>query len=660
MAMNAQAIRVLLVDADQDDYLLFQEMLAELEARQFELDWVTTYEEALDLIGQKWYDVCFLNHQLGDHTGLELLRRAIAMGCTAPLILLTGQNNHELDLETMKAGAADYLDLEHCDAPMLERSIRYCLERAQTMKTLRRRNHELTTLNQITANLNLFTRSDELFDQVPQLIWDALGYPLVSVWLNENGQPTLRNYAGVENRPPLAVLAAAPYQVLKTGHSVYFSGAETGKAAPGLAVIAVPLLRQAKLYGELAIHSPYWAFQESDQVVLETLALQISTTLDRIYLFESVEREERQLEAVLRGVASAIFGLDSAGRLRLLNPAGEQLFSRQPAQAEIGKRLPTNSGYADLLQLAESVRRSGHQAQGEVAWPDQRVFTVSMTPVADGGQVAVLNDVTHFKELQRVKDEFIATVSHDLKTPLTAIMGYANLLKISGGLNGEGTNYVDSIQRAATRMHLLVHGLLELTQLDLGMGIKREPCDLHQLLTDLMCDFRLQAEAKQQKLTLHFEDTAPDEVPNSPWCVMADMFLLNRVMHNLVSNALKYTPVGGQINITAERHPQKHVAEIQIQDNGLGISPANQPFIFDKFYRVKTPETKHIEGTGLGLAIVKTIVEQHGGHIWVESQGVPGKGSCFGFNLPLAAYVGPQRLSDEQWERYKQLAESQP
>lgn len=640
--MDNRSARLLLVDDDEDDFVMTREVISEIQGWEFELEWASSYPAAVEAITHREYDICLVDYNLGAHTGLEFLRQALREGCATPFILLTGQNDHEVDMEAMRVGAADYLYKGHIDALILERSLRYSLNHAQMMETLRRRNRELATLNRITTHLNLFTRSAELFDQIPHLIREALEYPIVSVWANEADEPVLRSITHYDEvELPLTALSVAPQQVLKSGQPVHIPDpgeappAKTSAegAAPVLSAIAVPLSWHAQLGGVLTIYDRRRRFEASDRVVLETLAAQVALALERIWLFESVEQEERQLEAILRGVADAILVMDAQDCLQLLNPAGDQLLIGR-AEIAIGEPLPNGRGYDDLLRLLERAHHSGATEQGEANWPDHRTFAALITPIEAGGQVIVLHDVTHFKDLERVKNEFIAAATHDLKTPLTSIMGYSALLKKISPLEPKQEEFVNHIQRAATQMHELVQSLLELVRIDLGLGLQMIPCDLGQMLQEVADEFKPQAAEKEQTLTLALDGLADGKLRQEGLCVMADAPQLRRVINNLVSNAIKYTPTGGEVTLLGEVQTALQQAKVQIQDTGLGIPPADQPFIFEKFYRVKTDDTKNIEGHGLGLTIVKSIVEQHGGKVWVKSDGVPGKGSRFGFSLP--------------------------
>jgi len=506
------------------------------------------------------------------------------------------------------------------------------IENAQLYAVERQRVNELVALNQLTREINTCLRAEDLFETVPQLISDTLGYPLVSLWLVESGKLTLRCLAGATGAQRRSLLEIAPRQVAATGQPAMFSGAVEERAVqraepgepPMLSAVAVPLVWETAINGVLAVHSPRpQAFQESDRVVLENLAAQIATALERIRLLKSAEQEERRLAAVLHGVADAILVMDDESRLQLLNLAGAQLFT--DVETNLDHPLPLGRGYDDLIHLLEQARGSEAPIHGEIAWPDRRTFAAVITPIEDGGQVAILHDVTHFKALDRVKSEFIATASHDLKNPITSVLGYAEMLPVAGPLNETQTDFAGRIRHAARQMNELVLDLLDLARVDLGVDLQWEPCHVSDLLNEVAQEFRAQAEAKGQALSLQRDDAA------SGLGVIADAARLRQVARNLIGNAIKYTPSGGRITVGAAAHG--NALRVTVQDTGLGIPPADLPFIFDRFYRVQADDRQNIEGNGLGLAIVKAIVEQHGGQITVES--TVGQGSCFSFTLPL-------------------------
>jgi signal transduction histidine kinase/DNA-binding response OmpR family regulator len=514
------------------------------------------------------------------------------------------------------------------------------IENAQLYAVEIRRVKELVALNQLTHDINRFSHSAELFDQLPALVQQTLGYPAVSLWLieREKTMPELRSIAGAEKGPRRSVLAIAPLQVATTGQPALLSGEVEERSGtrqgagtlPTQSAVAVPLMWDGKVSGVLAIHSQRLnVFQESDRVVLENLAAQVVSALDRIRLFESVEQEQQRLAAVLHGAADAILVLDTDGVLRLVNPAAQRLFT--DVETKIGQPLPVGRGYDDLISLLDQGRQARAAVQGEITWPDQRTFATRVTPIENWGQVTILHDVTHFKELERVKNEFIASASHDLKNPITTVLAYSELLERVGPLNERQADFVERIRRASNQMHELVLNLLELARADLGMDLRLEPCDVRTLLADIVDEFQPQAAAKRQTLMLQ----APDPLP----FVLGDHTRLRQVARNLVGNAIKYTPSGGQVTVLTEVSEQAAMVNVHVIDTGLGIPASELPFIFDKFYRVQSDATQDIEGNGLGLAIVKSIIEQHGGQATVES--TLEQGSRFSFSLPTASVVSP-------------------
>ncbi|HNC07566.1 MAG TPA: HAMP domain-containing sensor histidine kinase, partial [Anaerolineales bacterium] len=224
----------------------------------------------------------------------------------------------------------------------------------------------------------------------------------------------------------------------------------------------------------------------------------------------------------------------------------------------------------------------------------------------------------------QVKNEFIATASHDLKNPLTSIGGFATLLGQAGPLNESQKEFVERIQHSVKNMTELVHNMMALVQTDLEATQKHEMVNLCEILTEMTDDFLPQAEEKLQA----FKVTSPAE----PVFVQGDPLQLRQVFRNLIGNAIKYTPQGGRIQVKAKVEAEQVL--VHVEDNGYGIPAADLPFIFNRFYRVRSGKASEMEGNGLGLAIVKSVIEQHQGEITVESQ--YGEGTRFRFVLPLA------------------------
>lgn len=257
----------------------------------------------------------------------------------------------------------------------------------------------------------------------------------------------------------------------------------------------------------------------------------------------------------------------------------------------------------------------------------QTYLATASTVMAEGrpvGRVCILRDVTHFKELDTLKSEFVATVSHDLRSPLTLMRGYATMLEMVGDLNEQQQGYVRKIIAGVENMSRLVNNLLDLGRIDLGVGLQVETFPLLDILDRVIGP--LQPQASQKEITLTSETD-----PDLPILIEADQALLYQAVYNLVENAIKYTPQGGKVQVRLSS--VKDNILFAVQDNGIGVDPEDIPRLFEKFYRGRQREARAQHGSGLGLAIVRSIAERHGGRVWIESQ--LGKGSTFYLQIPV-------------------------
>jgi signal transduction histidine kinase len=362
-------------------------------------------------------------------------------------------------------------------------------------------------------------------------------------------------------------------------------------------------------------------FKLEHLLLLQAICSQASIAIENAQLYDKMAQEQQRLAAVLQGAADAILMFDKESHLTLVNPAGQKLFTDY--ELKIGQPLVEDRGYGALIAALKEVRRLNAAFSGEIGWPDQRVFSASLTPVKEGGCVVVLHDVTYFKNLEKVKNEFIATASHDLRNPITSVKGFSMLIKQAGPLNEIQEDFVQRIQNAATNMGELVENMLDLAKTDMGVEPNHETIDLDALLLQIADEFQPAARAKKQSLL--FEETT------TRFQAHGDALQLRQAFRNLIGNAIKYSPEGGTVTISVREDAD--VINIQIKDDGYGIPPGDLPLVFNRFYRVRNNGHDDIEGNGLGLAIVKSIAERHGGDVSVESE--LGKGSCFSFTLPL-------------------------
>jgi signal transduction histidine kinase len=278
----------------------------------------------------------------------------------------------------------------------------------------------------------------------------------------------------------------------------------------------------------------------------------------------------------------------------------------------------------------EEMLRAGSDgpASQEIGLVDGRVLFASVLEVESvgphrGGRVCVLRDITHYKKLDMLKSEFVATVSHDLRTPLTLMRGYGTMLSMVGALNDQQRDFARKILDGVDQMGRLVDSLLDLGRIEAGVGLSLESVQPGAIVQEVVSTYRPQAANKQVALTLDLPDTlAPIE---------ADPTLLRQAVANLVDNAIKYTSPQGRVRVSAGQ--TDGLQQFRVEDSGVGIAPADQPRLFEKFYRARGFEGGRERGSGLGLAIVKSIAEQHGGRVTVESR--LGSGSVFVLEVPV-------------------------
>ena len=387
-------------------------------------------------------------------------------------------------------------------------------------------------------------------------------------------------------------------------------------------------------------------FTSRDKRLMVDLSPQVATAIENARLFEVVaaqtvwaeaqahelEDERRKLAAILSSASDVILAIDKQGNILLANPALNRNF-------EIDHQAILDQPYQDALQntslldMFNRVRAENNAFSLEIESPGGKTWYANVTPVPDMGYMAVLRDISHLKELDKMRIELLSTASHDLKTPLTIIQGYINLLKELGDLNDKQHSAVDSINHAVVSMVNLIGELLDLAHLESGLSLQLAPYPFNYLVQNTLSALMDMAAGKEIALVLELDDDLDE--------VTCDPRRIRQALTNLIGNAIKYAPAGGKVTVKTavpkthpafpeiSETPEKAQVLVSVQDEGYGIEAEALPHIFDRFYRVQTEQTEGIEGTGLGLAIVKSIIEQHRGKIWVESQ--VGKGSTFRF-----------------------------
>jgi signal transduction histidine kinase len=389
-------------------------------------------------------------------------------------------------------------------------------------------------------------------------------------------------------------------------------------------------------------------------IIMQQVALVAQNTQN----FRQIEIQRQQLETILQAIPDILLVLNGHQMVVLASDAVEALLRGRFRRSVIGLTLNELSMidpiFGQLQKLLEAVEHPQHEWSFEARSPIlNRDFFVHVRPRATttmsgsphhpqyhprlsqeqqpDGYIILLNDVTALRNLTRFKDEMLRLISHDLRTPLVVITGYADLLSmdLEDTPNPALQQYVQGIFQASERMDKMLNNMLRAQQVQITREELHERVDLKALALEMIQDLKPLAIRKQIQVEL---EVTPDDIP----LIDGDAVMLQQSMENFLSNAIKYTPSGGRI-ITRVSH-DKTAFHFEIEDNGIGITPDDLPRLFEEYYRGDKTETHPGEGIGLGLALVRNVIREHGGDVWVESE--VGKGSIFGFWLPLNGNTG--------------------
>jgi two-component system phosphate regulon sensor histidine kinase PhoR len=363
---------------------------------------------------------------------------------------------------------------------------------------------------------------------------------------------------------------------------------------------------------------------------LDALGISLNRTAARLDRTIQTLTEERNLSsAILGSMVEGVAVVNGSERLVFANPGFAEI---------LGLDVPPTSGSAlvevvrqtELVEAVRQVLGGEPRVQSEIVTGTlrQHYFAITVASVREGdtiGAVVVLHDITELRKLERVRRDFVANVSHEFRTPLTAIQGFAETL-LAGAIDDpqNRTRFLEIILEHSRRLARLTEDLLMLSKMDaerLELEIRR--LSVSQLIESCLETAQRRAAEKDLRISVN----APQRLPD----IAGDRRRLAEVLQNLLDNAIQYTLPGGQIMLSAETGGDEVV--LTVSDTGIGIPQADQPRIFERFYRVDVARSREAGGTGLGLAIAKHLVEVHGGRLWVESE--VGQGSQFHFSVPL-------------------------
>lgn len=361
-----------------------------------------------------------------------------------------------------------------------------------------------------------------------------------------------------------------------------------------------------------------------------TLARTFNRMNDQLSAREAELRESSQhLTSVLEGMAEGVLALDDQQGIVLANAAAGRMLEFSPASVVGRNLLEVVRNHALHQAVTEaSLEQRSRMTEIELT-DDNRVLSVNTTFLPGEPStryIVVLQDITEMRRMDSLRQEFVANVSHELKTPLSSIKAYAETL-INGAINDEGRNvkFVRRIEEQAERLHQLILDLLSLARIETGKQVfDIALINIGEIVRS--CLDQQQAAAAANEIELVTVGASPELL------VRADEEGMRQILNNLIDNAIKYTPKGGKV--TVGWRSVDSMAMIEVQDTGFGVAPEHLPRLFERFYRVDKARSRELGGTGLGLSIVKHLTQSFGGNVSVESRA--GSGSKFTVRLPQA------------------------
>lgn len=390
-------------------------------------------------------------------------------------------------------------------------------------------------------------------------------------------------------------------------------------------MIAVPIVSREQISGVLiAVTGTQGRLLRADDVyLLELLAPQAALVIGytglldlKTSLAETIENNRQQLETVLISTESPVVAVDRKMHLIFANPAAYTILELEDATVgdDITTKLPVEIFRLNLKNLVHDLRvGNSHIFEIILSNRTYQCHLARLGGYRGGGWVAVLNDVTQLKELDRMKGEMIRMVSHDLKNPLMAAMLQIDLIRYRNG--GESNESIDIMERQMERMGRIIRGVLDVERLRNG-SLRLTPAYVAPIVEKAVDDLRRLAD--EAGIQIDYE--APDDL-----AILCDEDHTERAISNLIENAIKFTPHNGQVSIRAAA--QEDTIIIIVKDNGVGIPESIQPKIFQRFFRGQQRGFEYATGTGLGLALVRAIMDNHKGHVWFESR--EGEGTTF-------------------------------
>ena len=587
-------------------------------------------------------ELIILGDKLIDTDSLDLASELLTHFPAVQIILLVGIDNQNILKKAIKVGISDYIEMP-LKAEEITRSVsanlgKYkeqkdwvLLEAKKATANLRKRVHELEIITQlgksITGSLNIDDVLTSIVDAAVELTEAEEGnILLLDEKTNEVYMRAARNFNEDFIRTfRLPINDSLVGTVINTGEPIILDEETPTKIKTSYLIhslIYAPIKTNGNTIGVLGVDNRHktTSFTNRDIVLLGALAEYAMIAIVNARLYENLLEERNKFETVLTKIQDCVILIDENNRLLFANQAALSAFALSGFSIT-GKPVEEVFSSQELINVINDSSQN-ESGRTEIRTEDEKYYRVSKTMIPEIGYAITMNDITYLKNINQIKSDFVNTVSHDLRSPLTAIMGYVELIRKTGPVNETQEEFINQIQSSVGNITRLVNDLLNLGRIESGFDSNKETFSINDTIKLVVDANDVKIKKKNLKINLEL----PANVPT----IQANQRQIHQLVDNLIENMIKYTPNGKNISIRGELKNNQII--LQFKDEGIGIPPKDIPNIFDKFYRASNIDND-INGTGLGLSIVKSIVDYHGGRIWVDSE--LDTGTSFFVVLPL-------------------------
>ncbi len=641
MTENKPLQKILIINTEMQTNHLLNQIV---QTMGFESLVSESLENARQYFSLNFPALVIINENIASQNNFTWVKSIRQKNPLLPIILYTNTEKHQILKQALQLGINDYLS-----APLtkedIQNSIQANLSHSQTL-----RNYVLLESRRATQQLQARVNDLETLTDLARLVTSSLDVDIVlrniveaAVELTgaEEGSLLLID----EKTGELYMRAARNFNedfvstfrmpvndsiigsVVQNGKVVIFDDNTPQKIKTAYLVhslIYIPLKLRDQIIGVLGVDNRHkrMVFSQKDVSLLTTMAEYAVIAIENARIFSEMVTERTKLETIINQIEDGVLVLDNDFRILIINKIAQTVL-RVSGENLVGSPIqmyPIDSEFLEIIKKFENYLGKSTEINAD----DDRVFSAHLSKITNIGYAVTLHDITYLKKLDQIKSDFVSTVSHDLRSPLTAILGYVDLVERAGPLQDLQKSFLDRIQFSVHNITTLVDDLLNLGRIEAGFDTRKEHVDLstfvHQAIDELNPKF-LEAKIK-------LKITAPVTIGQ----IYASPIQMRQLLTNLLTNAIKYSESNTAISVNLQEKDDQLI--LQIADQGFGIPAVDLPYIFDKFYRSGNIIGTEIPGSGLGLAIVKSIVESHHGRIWVDS--TVGQGSTFTIVFPIS------------------------